>query len=203
MSDSPVILASTRSIQVPEALRHWSPNLMRFGMQSSIAASNRRFFSFAGGFLVPKVNRFQRATAAASYEHHQREYCIVLHAPTINWKKLAAARIFYCAASGLFKGDLPMRVIAANKFELWVSIALVVVGVLLLRTHVPLGPVDTIGFAIVTIFSCELALNASLDIPSMSWPLKILALRWLILVSWVAIRTLSAEFTFDRRWSPR
>ena len=48
-----------------------------------------------------------------------------------------------------------------------------------------------------------LALNATLDLRRMSWPLKILALFWLLLVSWLAIQTLRAEFTFDRRWSPR
>ena len=95
------------------------------------------------------------------------------------------------------------RLIAAKKVELWVSIALVAVGVAMFRTHLPLGPADTIGFAIVTVFAWVLALNASLDLPRMSWPLRIVALLWLVVVSWLAIRTLSAEFTFDRRWSPR
>ena len=96
-----------------------------------------------------------------------------------------------------------MRMIAAKKFELWVSIALVAAGTLLFRGHMPLGPVDTIGFAIVMIFAWVLALNASLDLRRMNWPMRILALLWLVLVTWLAVQTLSAEFTFDRRWSPR
>lgn len=96
-----------------------------------------------------------------------------------------------------------MRVVAAKKWELWVSVALVAAGVVLFHTHMPLGPVDTIGFAIVTIFSWVFALNASLDLRRMSWPLKVLALVWFALVTWLVIRTLSEEFTFDQRWSPR
>jgi hypothetical protein len=96
-----------------------------------------------------------------------------------------------------------MRVIAAKKIELWASIALVAVGVIMFRTHMPLGPADTIGFAVVTVFAWVFALNASLDFRRMSWPLRIVALLWLVLISWLAIRTLSAELVFDRRWSPR
>lgn len=99
--------------------------------------------------------------------------------------------------------SLTMRVIAAKKSELWASVALVAAGLGLFRSHMPLGPVDTIGFAIGLVFAWVFALNAILDLRRMSWPLRVVALLWLVLVSWLAIRTFSEEFTFDQRWSPR
>jgi hypothetical protein len=96
-----------------------------------------------------------------------------------------------------------MRVVAPNKLELWASIALVVLGNFLFRGHLPLRPTDTIGFVVIVLFAWVTALNASLDLKRMSWPLRALAVVWFLYVSWVALRTVPPEFTFDRRWADR
>lgn len=96
-----------------------------------------------------------------------------------------------------------MRGLVPNKFELWPSIALVIVGIVAFRMNAPLRPTDTIGFVVVVLFSWVMGLNAALDMKRMSWPVRAMAILWLMFVTYVAFQTLPPELTFDRRWADR
>jgi hypothetical protein len=94
-----------------------------------------------------------------------------------------------------------MRLLAPNKHELWIALGLVAIGFLVFRTHMPLGPVDTIGFAISVLIAWVLSVNAALDFKRMDWPLRIWAVFWLLLVTWLAWQALLPEFSSDRHWA--
>jgi hypothetical protein len=51
--------------------------------------------------------------------------------------------------------------------------------------------------------SWVLAFNAALDFKKAFWPMRVLIIAWLLLVTWVAIRTLPAVFTSGYRWADR